>query len=179
MEITQEQFELLREFDAANCCVGTKVIYADFNKGEICSPLNRLNEFIVNYEEDGYIVHAKCTEKNLRLLPMTWLEGKPVYKGDTLYYKGSDIALLKQGTSLIIIDTRLPNFAVLIDAGGFQRIIPFDALSWKNIQVPIVHTRWINCYPNGFTAHHKSKEEADSQAEADRCDCICIHWIVK
>ncbi len=118
----------------------------------------------------------------LFIKPLAMVEGKPVYKGDSLYHKnskkfgrvdgvGSDSSYVKQtidGDS-ISLDSKISN------------------LSWEKPKVK--KTGWINIYnakncatganqqPNEVSKHpFKTEQEADEGKIHDRIACVQIEW---
>lgn len=111
----------------------------------------------------------------LRMAPLCWVEGKPVYKGDVLYDK----------------ETRIPYkyIAHSIDSYGRLRsdgttngtLEDPKYLSWTPPKVK--REGWINIYKGNDTYEyvsgdiHKTKSLADMRlASKDRIACIHIEW---
>lgn len=125
---------------------------------------------------DGHF--AVVLGETLRMSPLCWVEGKPVYKGDVLYVKnptgrtGSKVtAEFKENG-----DGASPFRS---DNGAVPTIRMAD-LTWT----PKVRREgWVNIYPRALeelaasVSHaYASKGAADALAVHGRIDCIRIEW---
>ena len=90
--MTEKNLELLRPFDLEAAKAGTL----------LCSEATFLNgepawKYAAGPDASGRIVAVKISDGNfaaasrpeaLRMAPLCWVEGRPVYKGDVLFYEG-------------------------------------------------------------------------------------------
>lgn len=52
----------------------------------------------------------------------------------------------------------------------------FDCETYRAKPEP--RERWINIYPDGYEASHKSKEAADQRAGTDRIECVHVREVL-
>lgn len=120
----------------------------------------------------------------LRMAPLCWVEGRPAYKGDVLYY--SDLGAWRKfevqdsnqfGKDAPLFLENVPN-----EHGVGVGIGP-DKLTWTPPTVK--REGWINLYPcvydghayNALASHsYRSKQEADARAGKDRLSCVRVEW---
>ena len=107
------------------------------------------------------------------LTPLCWVEGKPVYAGDTLYSKESKNCYTVEGFSGGTACCKH------LDLGAFY-VIPGN-LSWDKPKT--AKTGWINLYRAGANSLvalasnvYNSEEDADESQSANRISCIQISW---
>lgn len=107
---------------------------------------------------DGHF--AVVLGSSLRMAPLCWVEGKPVYKGDTLYYKdGEKVVVQKSSGSEKIV--------ILSDEFGYCSEHA-DDLTWT--QAKVKREGWISVIstkqPSPFSAFasnvYASKEKVES-----------------
>jgi len=71
-------------------------------------------QIVVEHTKTNVI--ASYSEYNLRMAPLTWIEGKPVYKGDVLWYKYGGFSMKVTGYN----SRTEPND---VESGGLEGII--------------------------------------------------------
>ena len=81
----------LRPFDLEAAKAGAKLFYTITVNGETeCTFIDADEDgwVCVRYEQFGLSLHRPANVKSyMRMAPLCWVEGKPVYKGDVLYWK--------------------------------------------------------------------------------------------
>ena len=131
--------------------------------------------FLVGPDAEGNIVisgacgiFALMSLSDARMVPITWIEGKPVYKGDVLYY-----SIIDKQYPLVVsrIDT---DFRVCNDRGGW---IITNKLTW--VKAPVCKEGWMNICPNNRAQPEifQTREDADKNALRSRIDCIQVNWM--
>lgn len=142
-----------------------KIVYGPVEKGQ---------EFVVNWKEDGLIIHAlsSATTKNLHLTPLAWVEDKPVYPGDVLYGKWE--GLKKDGYGI----TGVNPDGLLMDTRGIVIVSDNADLTWTppKTKTKTKHQAWVNLYPGGTACAHSSEAEANARAGSARIECRLIEW---
>lgn len=90
---TQKNLSLLRPFNLELAKAGEPICRFDDN------PLLFIGVGTkqIGVEHKKTNVIASYSEYDLRMAPLTWIEGKPVYKGDILWYKGADFSIRVSG----------------------------------------------------------------------------------
>jgi hypothetical protein len=88
MQEQQKDFNLLRPFDLEKAKAGEALCDASTGNEYVfighSKTTNEIYVQIVNNNEDSIF---ECDAHDLRMKPLCWLEGKPVYKGDELWHK--------------------------------------------------------------------------------------------
>ena len=97
---------------------------------------------------------------NLRMSPLCWVEGRPVYPGDNLYLK---------------------NGCGVFTAGGRMVGVELNSLTWSKPKRTVKKAGWINIYPLSWMdgragAIFQTKTEADSSARLGRIACARVEW---
>lgn len=109
----------------------------------------------------------------LRMAPLGWLEGRPVYLGDALYFNAS------APSDWVAKEWRPTS----IDDGVVYQndeCVPLAHLTWtKPVRYP-ARKVWVNVYPEHYShasisqTQYSKKSEADSWAHPNRLACIEI-----
>lgn len=109
----------------------------------------------------------------VRMAPLAWAEGRPVYRGDVLYNKvGQELTATGEEGGKLIVSEFPDDF-----------LLEPDFLHWTPPKVK--REGWVNIYPRAdfipadaaFVSHaFSSKEKADRHAMSRRIDCIRIEW---
>ena len=164
MNNEERNYNLLRPFDLEAAKRGEK----------ICSLFGEDADFIgmkldgrVVFEVDSLI--CDCLICMLRMLPLCWLQGKPLYKGDTVYFTedGSEHVAESFNGEYIVCNQGLNEF-----------VIHPDYASWDKPKIKKQY--WVNLYKDESYTYdligqaHSSKELADRLADDDRVACVAI-----
>lgn len=124
----------------------------------------------------------------LRMLPLCWIEGKPVYKGDVLWRKDKYTDEVIQVTVESFVEQKYTNIgkhAFLNFEGDIDTRLDFafSTLHWEKPKVKVQKEGWMNIYhAEGIwrsKAVFATKEMADEYATGDRIDCVKVQWEVQ
>lgn len=114
----------------------------------------------------------------LKMSPLAWIEGKPVYKGDVLWGRYS-FGVYKVEAEEMVYDRLRVKHLEKITFGSC--IDTLDLFTWTPPKTK--HEGWVNMYPTSLRnslatagAVYKAKEDADKNASLDRIACIRIEW---
>ena len=158
--MTEKDYSLLRPFDEAAAKRG-EAICGTKEEGPLkfgAGP-DREGDVAVFDRFNGILV---LNSDLLRMAPLAWVEGKPVYKDDPLYHKetgkqyivsGGDSALSFHNTEVMLSPT---------------------LFAWEN-PTPKPVKRWVNVYADKYgDLLHETKDAADAAVSRHRIDCIEI-----
>lgn len=164
----ERNFELLRTV-TTETPVGTKVMWNDgSNSGELLGFDVQLFPVFKGHLNNGAIVVARIP---LYIVPLAWVEGKPVYKGDVLWVKSD-----------VVCDYRMHEVAEVRD-GAFYKDQIYDVngkwttakhLTWQSPKVK--REGWVNIYSDNEAYIHSTRNEADSRSSNGRIACVRIEW---
>ena len=159
--------ELLRPFDLEAAKAGDLLTdpHSNYLWSYVAGP-DAIGKHILGVESDQSkgVFTCPCKAENLRMAPLCWCEGRPVYKGDVLY--GA------YGENVVKAANSLPGW-LLSEAGiDFQ----VEGCTWTKPKIK--KSGWMNRYPtSGFGgALYETKARADLNALSNRTDCIEVHW---
>ena len=170
MEMTEQKkdYSKLRPFDLEAA-----------KRGEpICDAYGNTLLFIAEAGEDGeHAIRAFCGNmalcegKRMRMKPLAWVEGKPVYKGDVLYKLGErfevfGIKKITDGTEFLILRKDGLNTEYADNCRGY--------LTWN--QPKVKREGWVNVYGVGDAFIYSTEREANDRASDDRITCVRIEW---
>ena len=156
-----KNYNLLRKFDLESAKSGTPLCCLN-GVGDMCYVGGPdVRDFVCVTEDEA--LNLECVF-DIRMKPLCWVEDKPVYVGDMLYYLNGSI--LVSGFS----------FTGLLEYGSF-RIHP-DGCSWKKPGRKVQKHGFINMYQNGLCGGKvfSCETEAKIGAMPGRVACIEIHW---
>lgn len=114
--------------------------------------------------QEGAVRLSYATVGDLRMAPLSWVDGRPVYKGDTLFFKDS-------GQKLLVT--------------SISTDCPMDQLTWTKPVRMVQKEGWVNIYPPAqlmrenaaiISAAWATKEAADENAMDRRLACVRITW---
>lgn len=125
-----------------------------------------------------------CEPRYLRMLPLCWIEGKPVYKGDVLWRKDKDNGEVTQVTVKAFVESEYTGIQFLKFEENVDTRLDFtwSTLHWEKPKVKVQKEGWMNIYPVEFTCGafvYKTKELADINASRTRIDCVKVQWEVE
>ena len=88
----ENDYSLLRAFDLKAARAGAKVVEtsSDFYQGDIGEYVagpNKAGDLVFNFESLGFMTYQPGNRSGLRMVPLRWVEGKPLYPGDELFYR--------------------------------------------------------------------------------------------
>lgn len=157
--------------------------------------LNTKNEYTIILIEgntavlkmsNGMLRFARVDDLNQ--IPLTYVEGKPVYPGDELRYKGQNYCMRVTGRNHRTSDhDGLEGVISRVLGGAYYKVgeamwAPAGRWTW-NIPEKVQRTAFINIYkprgagvPGVVSKMYWSKAEADNNAGTMRVDCIEINW---
>lgn len=187
MEQTKD-YSLLRPFDLEAAKAGELLfeiymhgskVKTDEDIGTYIAGPNNLNEYVISYPTNGYVTYT-FSIKDVRMAPLAWVEGKPVYKGDTLYWNNKSRypgAVFTVG-SKIVFEQLISGKTVMSDG----TVYPDDNesgmlainLTWNKPKVK--KSGWMNSYDSGEHYVYPTKDRADVMATHSRKACIEIFW---
>lgn len=110
------------------------------------------------------------------MAPLAWVEGKPVYNGDVLWYKQDGVADIKESRTV-------KGISMYDDQGleweeqpdGFYNWSYIANMTWTKPKQKIKKQIWINVYPEETFTSHQSKERAEYMADKRiRIDCVPV-----
>ena len=137
---------------------------------------------IVERLRDGSFANPASTSI-FRMAPLCWVEGRPVYSGDVLYWNcgGAEFTV---GSRMLFDGQMIEGVSVTTE--GFTHDIPgtgilHENLTWKKPKRTVKKAGWINIYPLSWMdgragAIFKTKTEADSSARSGRIACARVEW---
>lgn len=118
----------------------------------------------IKREDIGLSLWNKTDVGSLRMKPLTWIEGKPVYKGDVLYSKICPeylyITKSVEGDLLYTEENVTAAFCECI-----------KQLTWNKPKQKVKRKIWINVYPDG-TSSFDSEYMADLNSYPSRIACV-------
>ena len=147
----QRQYSLLREFNLEQAEAGDEIlhllspsfIYTEvIHEVEFKGVTSNLQEvFLEDKQGEGYC----CGTQRIKMKPLCWLEGKPVYKGDVLYENAEN----SEGEALVVKSTFEPlncDDALKFTSGTWAFL---HELTWDKPQEPHVHQDLIDAWESG------------------------------
>jgi hypothetical protein len=147
MNTKENNYSLLREFNLEQAQAGDEILHIlspSFTYTELLHEVkfkgvtsNLQEVFLEDKQGEGYV----CGTQRVKMKPLCWLEGKPVYKGDKLWYKSKADNNYYQHEAWSITSDHL------FDEGSFG-FVDVSLLSWDKPQ-PHVHQELIDAYNKG------------------------------
>lgn len=155
--MTEKDYSLLRPFDLEAAKAGAKLFCINSKNGETeCTFIQKAgDELCIHFERFGFSIHDETD--SLRMAPLCWVKGRPVYPGDALEHTrlGEVVAKSEHANKEILVVEKYDGLAV-------------ENLTWPR---PKPVKRWINIYPN---TGHSTKAAADQAEAIGRIACIEI-----
>jgi hypothetical protein len=177
--MTLEKFKLLSNINATTP-TGTKLISCHNMVAvmTLVGPAPNSDTLLVveindNLHYVGRSVHY-VGRSDVKIEPLTWLEDRPVYAGDTLRHIYTDII-----GQVVSVHTMCltENLKMSYGSSAFTHNMTWD------LEIPkrkVTYERWANIYPStkhvGFSNMHDTKHQADANADHDRIDCVKVIW---
>src|SRR5574343_516281 len=133
---------------------------------------------LLNHAQDH--VHYNAFHM-LRMKPLAWIEGKPVYKGDVLWYNGYNFSIEvtgpnpyepKHGLKGIVNFAEGNSPCGYTGCGKEETWAPFNSWTWNKPKQKVKRKIWINVYPDDYFTVYKDKYEADNMASINRLACV-------
>lgn len=157
--MTEKDYSLLRPFDLEAAKDGAEICYELGCPTEFIGVLNQDKPGYVLTKDQNHVLFSSTNRKILRLSPLCWVEGKPVYPGDVLE---------RENGKAFIPDMVAISGELRMLGEGLPSFLNPELLRWPR---PKPVKRWINVYPD---ATHDNRETADANAHATRIACIEI-----
>jgi len=154
----KKDYSLLRQFDLEAAKRGERLQtkYGDER------------EFVGGHSADGTVCVAGKSGQyylehpsELRISPLAWVEGRPVYRGDTVY--------TTEGRAVVVSNT-YREYAVT----DGQWVVECCSATWTKPKQK--REGWVNIYPHSDAFYYDTKEEADKLASDYRIACCHIEW---
>lgn len=153
MTIEIKDCRLLREFNLEQAKEGDEILCVITNKTvKYLSCSTDGHTVFIEWSVGGTIFSVLVPASGLRMKPLTWIEGKPVYKGDVLYEKSQ----YSDGEPLIVRSVFKPlsnksalQFKSLAWAGD-------EELTWTKPKEKHIHQELIDAYKAGAAIQYWS-----------------------
>ena len=183
MEQTKD-YSLLRPFDLEAAKAGELLfeIYMHGSKvktdekiGTYIAGPNNHNEYVISFPTNGYVTYTDSI-KDVRMAPLAWVEGKPVYTGDTLYSPFFKSGGYSQDGLFTVTGYRVSDGHSFYAAEiSYSAATLVSSCSWNKPKVK--KSGWLNIYPNNdCSCMHPSKLAADTEKAGHREACIEVFW---
>ena len=181
MEQTKD-YSLLRPFDLEAAKTGTPLIeiymheskvITDEEIGTYIAGPNNLNEYVISFSTSGYVIYT-VSIKDVRMAPLAWVEGKPVYKGDVLYHYYVKDNKNRLVTISGTFTNGIGNYLTFTEGDNWAIDGSSSKLSWNKHKVK--KSGWMNCYEHNENNVYPTKIRADLYALSSRTACIEIFW---
>ena len=144
--------------------------------GELCCNFNeeyeynyitgpdKINQVVFGLEGSFFL----ASSYGIHMKPLCWIEGKPVYKGDTVWHKSGHGSVAWALCARAAAGNQL-------NCDGIIR--PIEDFTLTKPKKKVKHVGWVNVYP---TCHmgkrYDSKEEAVSFAASEVITTVKIEW---
>lgn len=171
----EKDFSLLRSFDLEAAKRGELVcFYTNGHKAKYFGEsVHREGDLCIQWLETVDCVESgkfAMLEANLlRMVPLCWVEGKPVYKGDVLWHT--------IGKYFVTVENPIDAKAFRCEKGTFG----YQYLTWTPPKVK--RDGWVNIYWTATDAYcartsgvYPSESEATANAQCGRIACVRIEW---
>jgi len=171
----QNDLSLLRPFDLEAAKNGEEICWSAIK--DAVTFVGVANNSKIAYDSGGELgFTSRCS---FRMKPLCWVEGKPVYKGDVLWYKDSHSTICtikvygynpRQKNN-----SGLTGFVVQTDGkynvGCDEVWAPFSSWTWNKPKQKVKRKVWINVYPEACSTY-LSEHLAYVNAYNDRIACV-------
>ena len=156
----ERDLSLLRPMDASKLQPGDKVVHfqCDCEVAFLAGP-DSAGYFAAEDTKYGRI--RLRSAQYYRMKPLAWVEGKPVYRGDSLYLEGKPVVACKPADEI----------GWMTCADGFHRNT--KEMTWERPKVK--REGWTNIYGH-MGSIYATEEAADNAATASRKACVRVEW---
>lgn len=166
----EKDYSLLRPFDLEAAKRGEKIILMCGepwpHNVKFCGASSNGKVVLIEFDD---LSAGERYSHQLRMPPLAWVEGRPVYRGDTIY--------TTEGRAVVVNNT-YREYAVT----DGEWVVECRAATWQKPKTK--REGWVNVYPNlGCVNIHKTKNEADACATfgdgniyPNRVACIRVEW---
>lgn len=172
----EKDYSLLRPFDIEAAKRGEKVCCIDG------APRTLILEAGPDGEHVFKSLSGNCflsDGSSLRMAPLAWVEGKPVYKGDVLYQP--QLSNIEYVADRIYRDTDGDVF--LYYKNGWSSWIEGPLYDDSSSQVRVTWQKpktkreaWANVYPDRLASLYETEVKANMYASKERVACVRIEW---
>jgi len=175
----EKNYELLRPFDLEAAKAGEAIMGKDDGESRtfITGP-DKHGYFVVESKEGWYRFGKP---EDYRMAPLAWVEGKPVYKGDVLYWNSKTM----EPGSKFTVGAKLLDHDMIEGVSVTTRGKTYDSpgtglmlqsLTWTKPKTQ--REAWLNIYPNGGCSGnlYDTEEAANKASDPGRLACIHIEW---
>ena len=179
---------VLRQFNPATASIGDTVITIGNNKGIYRGCTSDQTSCLIDYP----YIYGLVQTKDIFQAPLCYVEDKPVYVDDVVYYTSGEwwYSMRVTGRNSHVTDNENTLQGIVVDVGTFtwkqthESWAPANMFSWTKPKVMITKTGWINIYPScrpdcstetGVVIYN-SKTDADEGAGRERIASIQITW---
>ena len=178
-------YSLLRPFDLeAAKCGDLLTDSEDRCRWSYVAGPDARNEYVMLIEGDapnkGEFTYPSRAEE-FRMAPLAWVEDKPVYPGDVLYWSGrlgvesgAKFTARSSGGGFIRGETLFAD-GIRIAYEQSEGMLP-ESLTWTPPKQK--KEMWVNVYPAGDGCGHPTKEKADQVASSGRIACVRLEYEV-
>lgn len=174
--MSKHDLNLLRPLTLDDIKPGTLITWVgNINFGEtgeiVYGPAGKKQDFVVNWKEDRLVIHRPGSDYP-RLTPLTWVEDKPVYPGDVLWYKRF------KGCKATAIGPH-----TYCESGGIEYLdgndgkkYSADAAAFTWTPPKTKHQVWLNLYPDGSCGVYSTEEHANARVVSPQTVRRLIEW---
>jgi len=166
----KKDYSLLRPFDLEAAKWGDKIFWLETECTFFGNSCNEFSKPMYVVEHVSGMSYAPSNE--LRISPLAWVEGRPVYKGDVLYKCNLD----DSRTAISPINGE--SFCVYCKddiSGGLEDIDRFvtltNYLTWEKHKTK--RYGWVNVYDQNF---HACQRDADISSNSGRIACVHVEF---
>lgn len=172
-------YTLLRKINPDELVVGTEVLDTDIGLCEVVAGPDHEGDVCLRYtcpyagRESLFI----CGVSELRLPPLAWVQGKPVYKGDVLYRGTSQVVVVNCIGHALVVETV---------AGAVGDLAGTSDLTWEPVKPKTKRKGWINLYANSeggkpTASRHVcltrcAADELADMVHSERLACVEVEW---
>lgn len=166
---------LLRDFNLDEMLAGSKVCWRD--DGEEAIEAFFVNDHVIPVFKSNFLktspqcgcFNLKEANDYLRMSPLGWVEEKPVYRGDVLYFRNNDTRDLN-----VMCNFYGDCYLVAPDGETFDLNKNIDQLTWEKQKIQ--KRGWMNKYESGISVVYPTKELAELSSRG-QVKSVGISWV--